>query len=147
MKDFILKLNENHPVLYLFFMLVVGLMILSMILTLIFSFMLKLLTINKRNDIYKYYVENSPEVFKPWVSIRFGSWLRNIDVPFIYWRFFQVFYKMTKDDVRKWRNVVKISFGKYYIIYMARLITKKVMLAIVIPMLIGIAINMIFNMI
>lgn len=52
---------------------------------------------------------------------------------------------MTKDDVKKWRNVVKKSFGKYYIIYMARLITKKMMLIIVIPMLVGIAIYMVFN--
>lgn len=145
MKEFILMLSENYPFLYLCFILVVAVMILSMILTLVFSFILKLLTINKRNDIYQYYVENSPEVYKPWVSIKFGGWLRNIDVPFIYWRFFQFFYKMTKDDVKKWRNVVKKSFGKYYIIYMARLITKKMMLIIVIPMLVGIAIYMVFN--
>ncbi len=143
--SFFSPIIEQYPIFYYIYLSVLGLLASSVLLNLIFSITLRILTINKRDDIYKYYVENSPTIYKPWLNIKFGSWLRSIDVPFLYWRFFKVFYKMTKADILEWRNVVKISFGKYYYIYLGRLITNKIILIIAVPMLIVIAINMMLN--
>lgn len=146
MKDSVFsQIIEQYPIFYYIYLFVLGILALSVLLNLIFSITLRILTLNKRDDIYKYYVENSPTIYKPWLNIKFGSWLRSIDVPFLHWRFFKVFYKMTKKDVLEWRNVVKISFGKYYFLYLGRIITNKIILIIAVPMLIVIAIHIIFN--
>ncbi|MEF1207675.1 hypothetical protein, partial [Photobacterium damselae] len=134
MKDSVFsQIIEQYPIFYYIYLFVLGILALSVLLNLIFSITLRILTLNKRDDIYKYYVENSPTIYKPWLNIKFGSWLRSIDVPFLHWRFFKVFYKMTKKDVLEWRNVVKISFGKYYFLYLGRIITNKIILIIAVP--------------
>lgn len=118
MKDFILNLNSNHPLLYIFFILLGTVMIVALTLGVLFTIITKLIIMKDEDDIFESFVEGSPEIYKPYIKIRFGSVLRNVNVPFIYWRFFHIFYGMSKFNVKKWRATVKNSLGcKRYIIF------------------------------
>ncbi|HIF9492916.1 TPA: hypothetical protein ACX6SP_001298 [Photobacterium damselae] len=118
MKEFILNLNIHYPLLYVVFILLGSVMIISLTLGVVFTIATKLVITKDEDDIFDSFVNGSPEIYKPYIKVRFGSILRNMNVPFIYWRFFNIFYGMSKLNVRKWRAVIKDSLGRRrYIIF------------------------------
>ncbi|RDL29270.1 hypothetical protein DA099_15355 [Photobacterium damselae] len=111
---FIIKLNEYHPVLYLMFMFLGCVLVVSIVLSVTLSLLIWVITIKDKDDIFTFFVKKSPKKYHKLLNMKVGGWLMNMEIPFYYWRIFKI-YDMNKNDLIEWRNSVKKSFGKRYV--------------------------------
>lgn len=124
---FIIKLNEYHPVLYLMFMFLGCVLVVSIVLSVTLSLLIWVITIKDKDDIFTFFVKKSPKKYHKLLNMKIGGWLMNMEIPFYYWRIFKI-YDMNKNDLIEWRNSVKKSFGKRYVFFKIRMLSNRLLL-------------------
>ncbi len=139
-ESYLIELSNSYPWLLIPYVIILTLLVLSMITYVLLTVVLFFITMNDKDEIFSYFVKNSPDIYKPWIGITIRGWMLNMAVPFIYWRMFSILYDMKKEEVKRWRNIVKNSFGsKRYVIFRIRVIANNYFLLITIPLLIMIS--------
>ncbi|MGX9459503.1 hypothetical protein ACWU37_21465 (plasmid) [Photobacterium damselae subsp. damselae] len=141
---FIIMLNEYHPILYLMFMLLGCVLVISIVLSVTLSLLIRIITIKDKDEVFTYFVKKSPKKYHKLLNVKIGGWLMNMEILFFYWRLFSVRYDMKKEEIKEWRNIVKDSFDKrQYVIFRIRTIAKHCFLLIAIPLVMIMSIDMI----
>lgn len=130
--EFILNLNEYHPILYLMFMLLGCVLVVSIVLSVTLSLLIRIITIKDKDEIFTYFVKKSPKKYHKLLNMKIGGWLMNMEIPFFYWRMFKI-HKMNKNDLMEWRTVVKKAFGKRYVFFKIRMLSNRLLLMTGIP--------------
>ncbi|HIF9354033.1 TPA: hypothetical protein ACX6RJ_002037 [Photobacterium damselae] len=132
MKTFILNLNEYHPALYVMFMFLGWLMVISILLSVTFSILIRIMTVKDKDEIFTFFIKESPKKYHNLLNMKIGGWLMNMEIPFFYWRMFKI-HKMNKNDLMEWRTVVKKAFGKRYVFFKIRMLSNRLLLMTGIP--------------
>ena len=126
---------ETYPILFLMFIALFSIMMFSFIGYIVLTVVIKIITYKQKEFIFRNFINKTPELFKPWLNMRFGGWLMNMSIPFYpYWTFWLI-EKWNKEQVDEWRCVVISCFGKYFILFKVRLILNRITLSILLPFL------------
>ncbi len=127
MNEFILNLNEYHPILYLMFMLLGCVLVVSIVLSVTLSLLIRIITIKDKDEIFTYIVKKSPKKYHKLLNMKIGGWFMNMEIPFYYWRIFKI-YDMNKNDLMEWRKTVKEVLGKRYVFFKIRMLSNRLLL-------------------
>ena len=95
----------------------------------------------RRDEIYKVYLEHTPDVYIGAMKEDIGGWLLRMSVAYypIWWT--KRVSKLTIEEIEEWRNGVKEGFGDDYIYYVWYLYLKRTFSWLIFPIIIVVIID------